>query len=156
MTSGGFFLKNHFQSMGGSTYSLMINNIKFFSILSPTQRAPLGRRKWTGMGRAQGEWCDVFPHASVFPYPQYDRSLCQEERLSSHKKKTSGRASVCHHCYSHSRLGDFFPEICVENDLIDWKWPDRRLQDICVLMYKVKHTKMCSETITNIFKPLSI
>ena len=30
---------------------------------------------------------------------------------------------------------------------------NRRLQDICVLMYKVKHTKMCSETITNIFKP---
>ena len=28
---------------------------------------------------------------------------------------------------------------------------NRRLQDICVLMYKVKHTKMCSETITNIF-----
>ena len=30
---------------------------------------------------------------------------------------------------------------------------NRRLQDICVLMYKVKQTKMCSETITNIFKP---
>ena len=30
---------------------------------------------------------------------------------------------------------------------------NRHLQDICVLMYKVKHTKMCSETITNIFKP---
>ena len=31
---------------------------------------------------------------------------------------------------------------------------NRRLQDICVqLMYKVKHSKMCSETITNIFKP---
>ena len=30
---------------------------------------------------------------------------------------------------------------------------NRRLQDICVLMYKVKHTKMCSETITNILKP---
>ena len=30
---------------------------------------------------------------------------------------------------------------------------NRRLQDICVLMYKVKHTKMCSEAITNIFKP---
>ena len=29
---------------------------------------------------------------------------------------------------------------------------NRRLQDICVLMYKVKNTKMCSETI-NIFKP---
>ena len=27
---------------------------------------------------------------------------------------------------------------------------NRRLQDICVLMYKVKHTKMCSETINNI------
>ena len=30
---------------------------------------------------------------------------------------------------------------------------NRRLQDICVLMYIVKHTKMCSESITNIFKP---
>ena len=30
---------------------------------------------------------------------------------------------------------------------------NRRLQDICVLMYKVKHTKMYSETINNIFKP---
>ena len=30
---------------------------------------------------------------------------------------------------------------------------NRRLQDICVLICKVKHTKMCSETITNIFKP---
>ena len=30
---------------------------------------------------------------------------------------------------------------------------NRRLQDICVLMYKVKHTKRCSETINNIFKP---
>ena len=30
---------------------------------------------------------------------------------------------------------------------------NRRLQDICALMYKVKHTTMCSETITNIFKP---
>ena len=30
---------------------------------------------------------------------------------------------------------------------------NRRPQDICVLMYKVKHTKMCSETITKIVKP---
>ncbi|XP_031556503.1 uncharacterized protein LOC116293242 [Actinia tenebrosa] len=30
---------------------------------------------------------------------------------------------------------------------------NRRLQDICILMYKVQHTKMCSEAITNMFKP---
>ena len=33
---------------------------------------------------------------------------------------------------------------------------NRCLQGICVLMYKVKHSKMCSETITNIFKPCDL
>ena len=51
----------------------------------------------------------------------------------------------------------------VETKAHAWRWETkikktkimtrRRLQDICVLMYKVKHTKMCYETIANIFKP---
>ena len=51
----------------------------------------------------------------------------------------------------------------VETKANAWRWENqikktkimtrRCLQDICVLMYKVKHTKMCSETIANIFKP---
>ena len=58
--------------------------------------------------------------------------------------------AICHF-RAFGRTGTCNLQFCEKFELCSFK--NRRLQDICVLMYKVKHTKMCSEAITNIFKP---